>query len=295
MQASITAILVSYNSRKVIGPAIASLSADPNIAKVIVVDNSSTDKTPEMLRREFPQVEVIENPKNEGYGSGANIGLAKVATSYALMVNPDAILDTGATQALLDASKTHPDAAILAPALYDERDELHVSYKRNVFAREKRFGGQKLPADGELCCEYVSGAVMLFNMTLMKKVGFFDPNLFLYYEDDDVCLRARAAGYSVVYVPEARSMHLMGESSGAPRPESEQFKQMHMIRSRLYIEEKYRGSTAALLLAGKLQKQYMLRLAFYRLKFDRMKIARYKGRLEGIALFMAQSKALQAA
>ncbi len=57
--------------------------------------------------------------------------------------------------------------------------------------------------------------------------------------------RARAAGYSIVYVPQARAIHLMGESSGAPKPESERFKQKHMIRSRLYIEEKYRGITAA--------------------------------------------------
>lgn len=292
-QKSVTAVLVSYNSAAVIRQAVAALEADPLITNIIVVDNASKDNSREILRQ-CARVQLIESKENVGFGNGANMALQKVETPYALLVNPDAIMNGGALDTLLDASERYPDAAILTPALYDEQDKLHISYKKNVFAREQS-RGVRLPAEGELCCEYTSGAVMLFNMALMKKIGFFDPNLFLYYEDDDICLRARAAGYSVVYVPQARSMHLMGESSGAPRPESEQFKQMHMIRSRLYIEEKYRGSTAALLLAGKLQKQYALRLALYRLKFDRMKIARYKGRLEGIALFTAQNKALQAA
>jgi N-acetylglucosaminyl-diphospho-decaprenol L-rhamnosyltransferase len=291
---NVTAILIAYNSEKVIGPAIASLQADPAIAKIIVVDNRSQDKTRAMIRREFPKVLLVENPNNDGYGRGANLGLAKVETLYALFVNPDAVMSPGAVEALLETAKRHPDAALIAPALYGDDGRLQHSFKRDVFEREVR-RPKNLPADGELCAEFVSGAVVMFNMALMCKVGFYDPKIFLYYEDDDICLRVRRAGYSTVYVPQARAMHLMGASSGKPRPESEIFRQKHMTWSRLYIEEKYRGKDEALALAEQLQKIYARKLMLYRLQFNRMKVARYKGRLQGIAMFTAPAQMRQAA
>jgi N-acetylglucosaminyl-diphospho-decaprenol L-rhamnosyltransferase len=291
---AVTAILVAYNSTSIIGSAIASLQADPCIGDIIVVDNGSKDKTAALIKREFPKIKLIENKENLGFGPANNIALMKVATPYALLVNPDAVMSDGAVDQLLAAAVRYPEAAILAPALFDEQDKLHVSYKRDVFARENS-RDEAIAAEGECCADYVSGAVMLFNMPIMKKIGFFDPNIFLYYEDDDICLRVRQAGHSVVYVPQARAIHLMGASSGAIKTDSETFRQKHMTYSRLYMEEKYRGDESALTLAAKLHKKYSCKLALYRLQFNRMKIARYKGRLQGVAMFNAQAQLRQAA
>src|SRR4029079_7424608 len=96
------------------------LAGDPQIASVIVVDNCSSDNTRTVIKHEFPQVTIIANPQNEGYGRACNIGLEKVTTPYAILVNPDAVLKPGATQALLDASARYNDAALLAPLLYNE-------------------------------------------------------------------------------------------------------------------------------------------------------------------------------
>ncbi len=82
-------------------------------------------------------------------------------------------------------------------------------------------------------------------MEAMKRVGFFDSNIFLYYEDDDLCLRARQAGYGLVLAHEAAAVHAKGASSGAVKPEVEFDKQKHMIWSRLYIEKKYRGGKSS--------------------------------------------------
>src|SRR5690606_6396288 len=109
---------------KVIASAIASLLADAAVDKIIVVDNASKDGTRDMIKRDFPKVTLIENPRNDGFGPANNIALNRVDTEYALLLNPDAVLNTGALDNLLAASKNYPDAAILAPGLYDEREQL---------------------------------------------------------------------------------------------------------------------------------------------------------------------------
>ena len=294
MTKAVTAILVAYNSEKVIASAIASLLADAAVEKIIVVDNCSHDNTRDMIRRDFPQVTLIENPRNDGFGPANNIALARVSGDYALLVNPDAVMNAGAIEKLLLASERHPDAAIVAPALYDEQGKLHHSFKRNVFDRESSRDKLVVP-EGEMCAEFLSGAVMLFNMELMRQVGFFDPNIFLYYEDDDICLRVRNAGFSLVYVPAAHAVHLMGASSGASRPEAEHFKQKHMAYSRLYVEEKYHGREAAERLAARLHKKYSFKAGFYMLQWNWMKVSRYRGRLTGIAEFLSAEKSRRAA
>jgi GT2 family glycosyltransferase len=282
--APVTAILVAYNSAKVIGWALRPLLEAPEIARIIVVDNCSHDETCDLVRRDFPTVELIENPRNDGFGRANNLALKIVQTPYALLINPDAALGQGALPELLRAAGEYPDAAIVAPALYDENGRLHHSFKRSVFAREKSAGIFTLP-QGDCCADYVSGAAMLLNMELGKKMGFFDPAIFLFYEDDDLCLHARKAGHGLVYAPAARVAHLMGASSGQAKPAADFFKQQHMIWSRLYLEEKYRGGKASKKLATKLRLLYSLRAGFYTLQFNRKKLNRYRGRLAGIFAF----------
>ena len=280
---SVTAILVAYNSAGIIGQALASLRGQPDIASVMVVDNCSADKTRDLVTRDFPNVKLLENDRNEGFGRANNRALATVTTPYALLINPDASLAQGALSALLAAAKRNPDAAIIAPMLYDEQGRPDHSYKRNVFEREKKRGDFIIPS-GDLCADFLSGAVWLLNMEAMKRIGFFDPAIFLYYEDDDLCLRARQAGYSLVLAHDAAAVHAKGASSGAPKPEVEFNRQKHMIWSRLYIEKKYRGEKAAKRLAARLRVAYFLKAICYGLSLNRRKRNRYRGRLAGISL-----------
>ena len=290
----VTAILVTYNSQKIVGQALASLQAEALIHRIIVVDNASQDKTCDWIRKSFPKVELIANPTNDGFGRGNNIALQKVETPYALLVNPDAVLSATCTYELIAAAKEYPDAAIFAPALYSERGELHKSFKRNVFHREQHRERYVAPEDN-LCAEFLSGAVMLWNMSIMKDIGFFDPNIFLYYEDDDICLRVRQAGYGLVYVPSAKAMHLMGASGGAVNPKSESFRQQHMTWSRLYLEEKYQGRASALAMAHKLKRLYRVKATLYALQRNKKMRARYRGRLRGVKRFLTTSATMPTA
>lgn len=281
---SITAILVTYNSEGVVSDALRALEKSPQVTQTIVVDNASTDGTASIIEHGFPRTHLIKSMQNVGFGRGNNLGLSQVASPYALLVNPDAIVSPEAVETLLQAAQDFPDAAILAPRLKDEGGKQHLSFKRNVFSRE-RDGGLEQDAEGAVCADYLSGAVMLMKMAHMHKIGFFDPAIFLFYEDDDVCMRVRAAGLSCVYVPQAEAMHLMGASSGKLNPDSERFKQMHMIWSRLYIQQKYKGKNAARLLATKLGTEYRAKALFYMLSGNKKKFARYRGRVAGVKAF----------
>ncbi len=282
-----TVIIVTYNSESVIEPCLQAVLRSPSVAQVIMVDNCSTDDTCEFVQAKFPAVKIIENPRNEGFGRANNTGLAKVQTDYALLINPDAAMESGALETLLDAAVKYPDAAILAPALYDEQGGLHKSYKQNVFDREKHKGDFIHPA-ADICADFLSGAVWLCNMKHLRTIGFFDKNIFLYYEDDDLCLRARKAGFGLVYVPQARAVHMMGASSGIPNAKAEYFKQQHLIYSRLYLEEKYKGERAAKKLARRLNLEYAAKASYYTFFFNKAKINRYRGRIAGVFEFNEQ-------
>lgn len=278
----VTAIIVTYNSAQVVSRALQSLARQPAAGAIIVVDNASTDGTREIVRRDFPQVQLIENAANQGFGRANNLALEQVATPYALLINPDASLHEGALAILLAAALRFPRAAILAPALYDEKGLRHESAKRNVWERERIFSPR-----GDTV-EFLSGAVWLVNMAALRGIGFFDPNIFLYYEDDDLCLRAATAGYELAYVPEARAEHSMGTSSGLPSPAAEYFKQIHMAWSRLYIEDKYRGKKPMLALAQRQRLIYRFKAFLYFLLLNSRRAWRYRARLAGIVRYTAQ-------
>ncbi|MDX1974239.1 MAG: glycosyltransferase family 2 protein [Rickettsiales bacterium] len=274
----VTAICVTYNSAGVIEATLQSLSRIVLIKRIIVVDNASQDNTRELVATRFPHVTIIANATNEGFGRANNKALSQVTTPYALLINPDAQIDQPALEQLCRAAERYNDAAILAPLLCDERQAIYPSHKRHVFEREARRDRYHVP-EGDLCANYLSGAIWLLPMPRFTRTGFFDSQIFLYYEDDDLCLRVKKAGFSCILVASAQATHVMGSSSGPPSPAGERFKQYHMIASRLYIEQKYRGPYCAQTLRIRLMLGYAIKACLYGLTGNKMKWARYAGRL----------------
>ena len=287
---SVTAILVSYNSSRVLPDAIGSLLTQPEIARIIVVDNASMDGTCALVKEKFLSVEIIKGTENIGFGRANNLALETITTEYALLINPDATLDEGCTRALLDVMQENPECAIAAPTLYDANGKMLESYKRNVFDREKN-KYKYVPPEGNACADFLSGAVWLLRMEHFKASGFFNPDLFLYYEDDDLCMTAHANGFSLILCPEARARHNMGTSSDAAG-DLRALKQHHLMLSRLIIEEKYHGKIAATKLAKKWYRRYALQAfgAFITFQMRRLRI--YTARLSGIVKYR-EEKALR--
>lgn len=237
----VAAVIVTHHSGSVIGQCLQPLE---RAMQIVVVDNASDDDTLNIVSQTAPNCEILRNEIGAGYGNGASQGLAEVQAEFALLVNPDAIISDDALTQLVEAADMHPDGALFGPTVVDGNGAVELSHDVGLFDR-RSYGGRdnETPPDGTCCAEFLSGAVTLLRMSAYRDVGPFDPRLFLYYEDDDFCMRLRALGFSLILVPGAIVSHIGG---GSVRPSAHYYweKYWHMAWSRLYIEEKYRGRAA---------------------------------------------------
>lgn len=234
----VTVVLVTYNSERILPAVLPPLSRDLSL---IVVDNASGDRSVETVRALAPHALVIENSRNRGFGRANNIALEQVRTPFALLLNPDCVIEPAAIERLLAAADRYPDAAILAPKLYDAPGKLGLCYRPHYFAPQPR--GLLEPA-GDLCSEFLTGAAMLLRMDTLRRVGFFDPWFFLYLEDDDLCLRVRRAGHSLVLVNDATALHGVRRSS-APSLALDFRRAYCLTLSKLYLFRKHVGAGRA--------------------------------------------------
>jgi N-acetylglucosaminyl-diphospho-decaprenol L-rhamnosyltransferase len=272
----VTIVSVTYNSREVIGGCLNSI--DPN-HKIIVVDNASSDDTIEFINKNFPHVEVIGLPKNIGFGPANNVALEKIQTEYAFILNPDSILREDTIEKLVATAENYENAAIIAPMINFADGSLQSSFKRSIFFREKHKTFSIRP-EGDISAEFLSGAAMLLKMSKFKEIGFFDPKIFMYYEDDDLCFKVRKAGYDLILTPTSQLIHLQGKSS-KPSLKLEYFKNKQMSKSRLYIELKYNGIIPYLKMRLCQTTTSLAKYIFYLVTFNRPKSYKYLGRLAG--------------
>lgn len=270
--AAVTAILVTYNSRHILPAALAPLADWPH---VIVVDNGSRDDSAALARALLPQARVLEPHANLGFGRANNLALEQVKTDYALLLNPDCVLQPGALEALLAAARRYPEAAIWGPKIYDAPGRLGLCYRPPYYAPQPE---GLIDPEGDLCTEFLTGAAMLLNLAVMRRVGFFDPWFFLYFEDDDLCLRARRAGHPLVLVNDAHVLHRVRQSS-APSWRLSYRRSLCMTLSKFYIQRKYFGATQSNLTVLRIGLGSLLALPFQLLGFNGERVMRVAGRL----------------
>jgi GT2 family glycosyltransferase len=246
MFANLTVITVTHNGGLVIEGLLKSL---PGNVRLIVIDNASTDNTLDIVRTVRPDAQIIRNSIGLGYGVAASQGLKAVTTEFALLANPDSLLGEEALTALLSAASDFPDAAMFGPVHKDGKGNIEASHDVTLWNRS-RFG--KLAYDvvpqGPICVEFLSGAVNLVRMSAIRDVGYYDPEIYLYFEDDDMCLRLRNKGHSLILVANAVVTHLNG---GSVRPNRYYYweKYWNIAWSRIYFEQKHCGRARAIKLA----------------------------------------------
>jgi N-acetylglucosaminyl-diphospho-decaprenol L-rhamnosyltransferase len=269
---SITAVLVSYNSTRVLAAALDSISA---LEHIIVVDNGSSDGSAALARRHCPRARVIEAGANLGFGRANNLALEAVQTEHALLLNPDCEMQAGAFTALIEASRRYPEAAIWGPKIYDAPGVLGLCYRPAFHKPQPR---ELIDPQGDLCTEFLTGAAMLLNMRLIRQVGFFDPWFFLYLEDDDLCERARRAGHPLILVNDAHSLHRVRQSSAASMRLS--YRRAYcMTLSKFYMQHKYFGALSSAGTMLRVGVGSLLSLPFYMLTLQFERVARSAARL----------------
>ena len=286
----VAAVVVTHHSAAVIGSCLDSIRG---MGRIIVIDNASDDETLDIVARRAPEAEVIRNTVGVGYGNGANQGLERVSCEFALMVNPDSVLRDNAVDELVAAADRYPDAALFGPTLLSPSGEVELSHDVSLFER-RRYGKRhgERPPEGDCSAAFLSGAVVLLRMASLREVGFFDSNLFLYYDDDDMCMRLAAAGHYPLLVPSAVAEH---RGAGSVRPSAGYYweKFWHMAWSRLYMEEKYHGPAAMRRMALANALKYALKTVGHAVTLNRGKAWRDGARTVGSLAYLAGVPALR--
>lgn len=279
---SVTVVFVTYKSEHLIAEAVVNVAADPAVAEIIVVDNASGDRALEIARAASPLVRTIQNTKNLGFGCGNNCGLQIATTPYSLVLNPDARFDAGGITALVETAQRHPNAAIVGPWWRTDRGQLTKVRTGPTWARE----WSPYVANSERSVNFLPGAAMLLRNSAFQEIGgFFDPALFMFGEDDEICQGARDAGYELIVTTHIEVAHNSGTSCERD-PRIERLRHRHMAWSQLHVQQKFRGAASAQSLARKMQRDGWVKSTFYRMLGKSEKLDKQQAMLAGVSDFL---------
>jgi len=236
---NITVLTVTHNSASVIETFLKNINKQFNL---VVVDNNSSDKTKTILKQNIrPYKTLIFNKIGLGFGSGANVGLREIKTKFILLLNPDTVISDNQIEKLYNAANKYTNAALLAPLHVNENGNKHIPSRNFFFSKVKKHNLNLENLCGDCSVEHLSGAILLINKKHIDKIGNFDEKFFLYFEDDDLCIRSKNAGYENVLVHDVIVKHSGGGSIGPPNFKNQWEKNFHLNYSRCYIEKKYFG------------------------------------------------------
>lgn len=226
-------ITVTWNSSELIGEQIRSvISGCKNISfEQIVVDNASSDNTVSIMKEKFPQVQLIVNTENKGFGSANNQGVALSTGKWLLFLNPDMRVEPGSLDTVVDWMEKHPEVGIASVKLLDEMGNLNMDAQPRRFPRlwEQLALILKLPhvfphmldgymmknfnANQEQEVDSVRGSFLFMRRELIDKLGFaWDPRYYIWYEDVDICREAKRLGYKVMHTPVISCVDYVGQS-----------------------------------------------------------------------------------
>ena len=260
----ITVVINTFNSEDKIYNCIDSISSE---LKVIVVENSKNIEFKNNLEKKYKNLECLLAGENLGYAKGNNLGLSKVETTYALILNPDATIEGKSINNFLDSAKKIKDFAIMGPAkqnefsLIDENED-----QKDIFEVEK-----------------LKGFAMFLNLKQFKDIGFFDDKFFIYLEEIDLCKRLRINNRKIFLDKNIKIKHQGGSShNDSINFEMELSRNWHWMWSTFYFNKKHYGYLNALIkVSGKFISS-ILKAIFFTIFNNKNKRRIYFQRLSGL-------------
>jgi len=288
---TLAVIILNWNRPDDTIECIESIKYDNSI-KIIVVDNGSTDDSINKIKTRFPDIIIVENKTNSGFGEGNNIGIKKAKElynpNYYFLLNNDTVVKNDTIKLILDFIEINPEAGIIGPKIL------------NYYSKEKIWsaGGEiklwkgwvKNRGEGETDTgqynkteqvNFISGCAMIVKKEVIETVGYFDKDYFTYFEDADLCIRAIKHGYSILYYYKPEVYHKCSTTCGCEYGELQSY---YRLRNRLLFIRKNTGPLCFLFFFI-----FIFPLIFFRDIFRylrRRKIKELKKVIEGVIDFL---------
>jgi len=266
----ITIGIVTYKSEKVLFQCLKSIK---KINKIIIYDNSNDIITKNKVKSKYPKIKYILSKKNLGYGNANNEIIKECKTKYLLILNPDTVLNKSCESELLKSiNKKNLDFSIIAPLSQDK----NFGFKTKDLELKNR---------GIFETNYVKGFALLIDVKIIKKIGMFDKNIFLYFEEIDLCKRLRENNYRIYVNTKAKIYHKAAKSSNIGF-EFDKCRHWHWMWSSVYYKKKHSNYLEVLISFVPIVFTNLLKMILCTLTFQKKKIAinymRFSGTLNAL-------------
>ena len=278
---NLTAIIVSFMSEKVIHDCINSIPKD---IKIVIVDNSNNKFFKTDIEKKYNNVRCILSESNIGMGAGNNYGLNEIDTDYGFILNPDVVLRDNTIEEMIIASKKVDTFSILAPIMEEEN---YPNYKLNKKKDFKNLNGEPFKVDS------VDGFAMLLNLSRLNELEnfsekkYFDENIFLYLENDDLCKRVIESGENIYVVPKSKIKHLGAKAVDEKyKYEIELSRNWHWVWSKFYFNKKHYGYLTAFFKVFRNLISAKVKFFYYLITLNTFKRKIYQMRLLGLICSM---------
>ncbi|UCF64026.1 MAG: glycosyltransferase [bacterium] len=234
----ISVIIVNYNVKEYLAQALSSIErALKSIShEIIVIDNHSIDGSIPFLKKQFPELKLIENQENVGFGKANNQGLKQARGEFVVLINPDTVVQEDTFLRLLNFFENTADAAAATCKIINPDGSFSIDCRHSIptptialwkvlglsklFPRSRIFGQYNmtyLDEDQTYPIPAISGSFMMIKSNVLEDIGYFDERFFMYCEDIDLCHRINERGHKIYYVPQTQIIHYKGESTKKDR------------------------------------------------------------------------------
>jgi len=227
----LSVIIVSWNTRQLLDDCLASIYKETKKIsfEIFVVDNNSSDDSVKMIKEKYPKVKLIENKDNRGFAVANNQAIREAFGKYILILNPDTIILKNSLDkaveimekseaAILGAKTRNKDLSQQKTVRSDPTLATQLIFPtkmKKLFPRWralKEYYQDDFDYEKPAFVQQIQGSFMLIKKEVLNKIGLFDEKFFIWFEEVDICSRARQAGYKILYSPDIKIIHYGGES-----------------------------------------------------------------------------------
>ncbi len=260
----ITVVINTFNSEDKIRQCLNSIDSR---VRIIIIENSNNFSFKDEIEKEYSNVNCFLSGRNLGYAKGNNLGLSKVKSDYALILNPDAFLEKDTLDRLLSTAFKFKDFSIIGPAKQDEFSNPEINDdKADVFN-----------------VKTLKGFAMFFNLKQFEDIGFFDENFFIYLEEIDLCKRLLKKNKKIYLDKKVLINHLGGSSHNEKiNFEMELSRNWHWMWSTFYYNKKHFGFMNSLMKVGRKFLSSFIKMIFFTIIFKSKKRKIYFQRFSGL-------------